>query len=298
MTTEKPRVQAGVPAGGEFTAYAHKDPSVQLERLKTLEEVFAFTPGTRVTTGNEFGTIAEPGKDKNGNVTVSLDDGGSLHLNAARLAPWEAHLDTVMPAVDYNPDPASDHIMKSTTNKTLQGSLVRMRNALESVGRSGDTYSHGIAFGEAEVAAALLNADADPEMIGNGRSEVLKLGLPIGAEHEALSPAAIKERTAAPLSMLRARRLAGYFTARAVEMQTHNGAIAQKDWGTAEWMKQGAMYAYSRAAVRFAEGLPAGVPLIPQGESDYHGERFTRLLAEGETNVNTIIGETFEEQAW
>lgn len=29
----------------------------------------------------------------------------------------------------------------------------------------------------------------------------------------------------------------------------------------------GAMYAYSQAAVRFAEGLSAGVPLIPQGDS-------------------------------
>lgn len=49
------------------------------------------------------------------------------------------------------------------------------------------------------------------------------------------------------------RQLAGYFTSRAVEMQTHNGAIAQKGWGTAEWTKQGAMYAYSQAAVRLAE---------------------------------------------
>lgn len=54
---------------------------------------------------------------------------------------------------------------------------------------------------------------------------------------------------AAPLSTLGA----GYFTSRAVEMQTHNGAIAQKGWGTAEWTKQGAMYAYSQAAVRLAE---------------------------------------------
>jgi len=35
-----------------------------------------------------------------------------------------------------------------------------------------------------------------------------------------------------------------------------------------------------------------GVPLIPQGESNYYGERFTRLLVEGEADVNTIIGET------
>lgn len=33
----------------------------------------------------------------------------------------------------------------------------------------------------------------------------------------------------------------------------------------------------------------------PPGEIEYHSERFTRLLVEGETNVNTIIGETFDE---
>ncbi|WP_272943965.1 hypothetical protein [Arthrobacter sp. TB 26] len=41
------------------------------------------------------------------------------------------------------------------------------------------------------------------------------------------------------------------------------------------------MYAYSQATVRFAEGLWASVPLIPQGDIDYHGERFTRLPVEG-----------------
>jgi len=188
--------------------------------------------------------------------------------------------------------------MQPTADRALRGSLVRMRNGLESSTGTGGTYYQGMAFGEAEVAAALLDADADPEMIGHARGELLKLGLPLGAEHEELSIAAIKQRTAAPLSTLRARRLAGYFASRAVEMQAHNGAIAQKDCSTAEWTKQGAMYAYSRAAVRLAEGFPAGVPLLPQGESDYHGERFTRLLAEGETNINTIIGETFDEGAW
>lgn len=33
----------------------------------------------------------------------------------------------------------------------------------------------------------------------------------------------------------------------------------------------------------------------PQGDIEYHSERFTRLLVDGETNVNTIIGETFDE---
>lgn len=291
MTITKPRVQPGVPAGGEFTAYAHKDPSIQLEQLKAVEEVFAMAPGTRVTTGNEFGTISEAGKDKNGNVTVNLDGGGTLHLKADKLVPWEAYLDTVMPAVDYDSDPHTAEVPQADADRALRGSFVRMRNALDSASRTGAEYHHGVAFGEAEVAASLLNADADPEMIGNARNEVLMLGLPIGAKHEALSVSAIKQRTAAPLTALRARRLAGYFATRAVEMQDHNGAIAQKDWGTAEWTKQGAMLAYSKAAVRFAGG-------VTPSETSYHEDRFTRLLVEGETNINTIIGETFDEGAW
>ncbi|ACL42144.1 hypothetical protein Achl_4193 (plasmid) [Pseudarthrobacter chlorophenolicus A6] len=288
VTARQPK---GIPAGGQFAATAHADPSIQLQMLKESEDVFAMSPGTRVMTGNEFGTIAEPGKDKNGNVTVNLDGGGSLHLKADRLVPWEAYLDTVMPPVDHNPDPETSTIDQAQADRALRGSFVRMRNALDSTNRTGDTYYQGVAFGEAEVAAALMDADADPETIGRRRGEVLMLGLPVGADHEALHPAEIKKRTAAPLTSLRARRLAGYFTARAVEMQQHNGSIPQNDWGTQEWTKQGAMLAYSKAAVRFAEGLP-------HNEDSYHEERFTRLLVEGETNVNTIVGETFDEHAW
>ncbi|HEX9086139.1 MAG TPA: hypothetical protein VF867_01270, partial [Arthrobacter sp.] len=169
-TTAKPRVLPGVPSGGEFTARTHKDPSIQLEQLQALDEKFSMTPGTRVMTGNEFGTISEAGKDRHGKVTVNLDAGGSLHLKADRVVPWEAYLDTVMPAVEYNPDPETTEVMQPDADRALRGSFVRMRNALESAGRTGDTYYQGIAFGEAEVAAALESADADPEMIGNGRS--------------------------------------------------------------------------------------------------------------------------------
>lgn len=288
VTARQPK---GVPVGGQFAATAHADPSIRLQMLKKSEDIFALSPGTRVMTGNEFGTISEPGKDKNGNVTVNLDGGGSLHLKADKVVPWEAYLDTVMPAVDYNPDPDTSEIDQAQADRALRGSFVRMRNALDSSNRSGDTYFQGVAFGEAEVAAALMDADADPETIGNSRGEVLKLGLPLGADHEALSAAEIKKRTAAPLTSLRARRLAGYFTDRAVEMQTHNGSIPQRDWGTAEWTKQGALLAYSQAAVRLADGLP-------HREDSYPEKRFTRLLAEGETNVNTIIGETFDDGAW
>lgn len=289
--TAAARQPKGVPVGGQFAATNHADPSIQLQMLKQAEETFAFTPGTRVSTGNEFGIIAEPGKDKNGNVTVALDGGGTLHLKADRLVPWEAHLDSVMPAVDYNPDPATETLPQADADRALRGSFVRMRNALESAGRTGDTYYQGISFGEAEVAASLRDAFADPEMIGSDRNYLLKLGLPLGAEHEGLSARVIKLQTAAPLTSLRARRLAGYFTARAVEMQQHNGSIPQRDWGTAEWTKQGALHAYSLAAVRFAGALP-------HREDSYPEQRFTRLLAEGETNVNTIIGETFDDGAW
>jgi hypothetical protein len=288
VTARQPK---GVPVGGQFAATAHADPSIQLQMAKETEDSFAMSPGTRVMTGNEFGTIAEPGKDKNGNVTVNLDGGGSLHLKADRLVPWEAYLDTVMPAVDYTPDPETDEIPQADADRALRGSLVRMRNALDSAGRTGDNYYQGLAFGEAEVAAALLDADADPEMIGNARGELLKVGLPLGAEHESLSASEIKKRTAAPLDSNRARRLAGYFTTRAVEMQTHNGSIPQRDWRRAEWTKQGALHAYSQAAVRFAAALP-------NNEDSYPEKRFTRLLMEGETNVNTIIGETFDDGAW
>jgi hypothetical protein len=287
VTARQPK---GVPVGGQFAATTHADPSIQLQQLKEVEKVFALSPGTRVAVGNEFGIVSEA-PDRNGRMKIKLDGHGSLIANSRDVVPWEAYLDTAMPAVDHNPDPETTEIPQADADRALRGSFVRMRNALESAGRTGDTYYHGIAFGEAEVAAALRDAVADPEMIGNARSELLKLGLPIGAEHEGLSPAAIKRRTSAPLTTLRARRLAGYFTARAVEMQTHNGAIAQKDWGTAEWTKQGAQLAYAKAAVRFAGALP-------QGDADYHEERFTRLLVEGETNVNTIIGETFDEHAW
>ena len=290
MTTTS-RQPKGIPIGGQFASTAHAAPSVQLQIQKKAEEVFAFTAGTRVSTGNEFGIIAEPGKDKNGNVTLNLDSGGTLHLKADRLVPWEAHLDSVMPAVDYNPDPATETLPQADADRALRGSFVRMRNALESAGRTGDTYYQGIAFGEAEVAASLRDAFADPEMIGNDRNYLLKLGLPLGAEHEGLSASAIKLQAAAPLASLRARRLAGYFTARAVEMQQHNGSIPQRDWGTAEWTKQGALHAYSLAAVRFAGGLP-------HNEDSYPEKRFTRILAEGETDTDTIIGETFDEGAW
>jgi len=53
-----------------------------------------------------------------------------------------------MPAADYNnPDPHTDEVMKSTVNRALRGSLVRMPNALESANRTEGTYFQGIAYG-------------------------------------------------------------------------------------------------------------------------------------------------------
>jgi hypothetical protein len=156
---------------------------------------------------------------------------------------------------------------------------------MESGSSSDSTYFKGIAAGEAEVAAALLDADADPATIQTARGEIFSLG------EEGLTVAGIKQRTAAPLSMTRSRRLAGYFTARAVEMQNELGARPSDDWKDADWTKQGAKLAFSNAAVRFPNGAAPG-------ENGHHEERFSRLLLEGETNTNTIIGESFDEGAW
>lgn len=290
-TTAKPRVQPGVPAGGEFTAYAHQDPSITLAGFKAAEEAFSFRPGTRVFTGHEFGTVSEAGRDKNRNVTLNLDSGGQLFLKDDRLVPWDAHLDRVMPATSYNPDPETTQIDQDHADRALRMSLVRMRNALDSVSRTGSTYYHGIALGEAEVAASLMSADADPEMIRTAREEQLMLGLPVGPDHEELSSTAIKKRTAAPLTSLRARRLSHYFASRAIELQDHLGSIPQNDWEDSDWAKQGAMYSYSKAAVNFANG-------VRPGDNQYHEERFTRLLIEGESNEDTVIGETFDDEAW
>jgi hypothetical protein len=289
--SDQPRVKTG-----QYTFAEHKEPDLKLdspgraERLRELAKPLSYPVGSRAMTGGEFGTIVEvPGRK--GHLTLKLDGSGSIVTKPQNVVPWDAHLDMVMPAVSHNPDPETDVLLQEDADRALRHGLVRMRNALESASSSGDTYYQGIAYGEAEVAAALENSDADPDMIGDARNELLKLGLPLGADHKALSASAIRQRTAAPLTMLRARRLAGYFTTRAVEMQSHNGALPQRDWGTDEWTKQGALHAYSKAAVRFAAALP-------HTEDRYPETRFTRLLADGETNADTIIGETFDDGAW
>lgn len=43
-TAAKPRVSPGVPAGGEFTAYAHQDPNIRLAGFKAAEDTFSFRP--------------------------------------------------------------------------------------------------------------------------------------------------------------------------------------------------------------------------------------------------------------
>lgn len=198
---------------------------------------------------------------------------------------WEAHLDTVMPVAGYNPDPHTVDVPQQDADRQLRASLARMRNAIEASSSAETPYFDGIAAGEAEVAAALSNADADPETIQQLRGDIMATDL---AE---LTVPEVKKRTAAPLSMLRARRLAGYFTARAVEMQKELGAKPSNEWKDAEWIKQGAKTAFSNAAVRFANGGGAS-------DNRYHEERFSQLLLEGETNTDTVIGETFDEGAW
>lgn len=279
------RQPRGVPVGGQFAATTHADPSIQLRMLKQTEDVFAFTPGTRVMTGNEFGVVSGTGTDRNGNVTVNLDQGGSLTLKSSRLVPWDAHLDSVMPAVDYVADAGSDQVPQPDADRQLRASLTRMRNAIETSSSAETPYFDGIAAGEAEVATALIEADADPETIQGRRSGLLALDL------EDLQASQIKKQSAAPLSTVRARRLAGYFASRAVEMHRELGAKPSDDWRDAEWIKQGAKTAFSNAAVRFANGA---APL----DNRYHEERFAKLLLEGETNTDTIIGETFDVGAW
>lgn len=279
------RQPRGVPVGGQFAATTHADPSIQLQALKQTEDVFAFTSGTRVMTGNEFGVVSETGKDRNGNVTVHLDQGGSLTLKSSRLVPWDAHLDSVMPAVDYVADAGSDQVPQPDADRQLRASLTRMRNAIETSSSAETPYFDGIAAGEAEVATALIDADADPETIQGRRSGLLALDL------EDLQASQIKKQSAAPLSTVRARRLAGYFASRAVEMHRELGAKPSDNWRDAEWIKQGAKTAFSNAAVRFANGAAPS-------DNRYHEERFAKLLLEGETNTDTIIGETFDVGAW
>lgn len=281
-TTRQPK---GVPVGGQFAATSRADPSIQLAQLKELEAAFPHSPGTRVMTGSEFGTISGAGVDRNGNVSVDLDGGGSLYIKESRLVPWEAYLDTVMPVPRYNPDPHTEEVPQSDADRQLRASLARMRNAMETSAQADTPYFDGIAAGEAEVSAALLNADADPETIQQLRGGVLAMDI------DELTVPEIKKRGAAPLSMIRARRLAGYFTSRAVEMQQELGSKPSNDWRDAEWIKQGAKAAFSNAAVRFANGAAPS-------ENRYHEERFGKLLLEGETNTDTIIGETFDEEAW
>ncbi|MET4143771.1 hypothetical protein [Arthrobacter sp. UYCo732] len=279
------RQPKGVPVGGQFAATGHADPSLHLRLLKQAEDVFAYSPGTRVMTGNEFGTISHAGKDANGNVAVELDQGGTLHLKADRVVPWEAHLDSVMPVPERNPDRFTDAVPQADADRQLRASLARLRNARETSGQAETPYFDGIAVGEAEICAALSNADADPETIQRLRGDFLATDL------DEFTVPEIKKRSAAPLSMVRARRLAGYFTSRAVEMQQELGSKPSNDWRDAEWIKNGAKTAFTNAAVRFAS---AAAP----SDNRYHEERFTRLLVEGETNTDTIIGETFDEHAW
>lgn len=180
---------------------------------------------------------------------------------------------------------APDNVLAEDADRMLRGSLTTMRNSLDSRFRTGSHYFGGVAAGEAEVAAALLEGDADPDVILARSRELLVLG------PADLTSEQIRGNTAAPLSPDRARRLAGYFTSRAVELQQDLGAKDQDDWTPEEWVKQGTKFAFSKAAVRFADRTR-----LP--ESSYHEDRFTRLIAEGETDTETILGGTFDEGSW
>jgi hypothetical protein len=285
--SEQPRVRTG-----QYTFAERKEAAFALgsperaARLKELAVPLPYPVGSRAFSGGDFGTIAEE-PDRNGKLRIKLDGNGSIITKAANVVPWDAHLNMVMPAAAYNPDPHTDEVPAEDANRMLRGSLAAMRNGLESKHRTGSHYFEGVAAGEAEVAAALLNRDADPDMIQDKARELLALG------PADLMTGEIKKNTAAPLSSVRARRLAGPTTSRAVELQKELGAKPQNDWDSADWVKQGTKLAVSNAAVRFADGVP------PNDSHNRHFEgRFTQLVMEGETNTDTIIGETFDEDAW
>jgi hypothetical protein len=285
--SDQPRVRTG-----QYTFPEHKEPALALgsteraARVKELARPFDYPVGSRAMTGGDFGTIVEAPEHK-GRLTLKLDGSGSVIAKPADVVPWDTHLDLVMPAVEYNPDPHTEEVPAEDADRMLRGSLVAMRNGLDSKHRTGSHYFEGVAAGEAEVAAALLNRDADPDMIEYKARELLALG------PADLMTSEIKKNAAAPLSSVRARRLAGHLTSRAVEIQEELGAKPQNDWDSADWVKQGTKLAVSNAAVRFADGVP------PTANHARHFEdRFAQLVMEGQTNTDTIIGETFDENAW
>ncbi|MBG0738839.1 hypothetical protein IV500_05315 [Paeniglutamicibacter antarcticus] len=279
------RQRKGVPSGGQFATTAHADPSVQLQQFAKMEKVFAHSPGTRVMTGNEFGTISDAGKDRRENITVNLDGGTSLYQKASRVVPWEAYLDTVMPTTEYNPDSSAEDTPQQDADAFFRAALVRMRNARDASIQADSPYFNGIAVGEAEVAAALANADADPATIEQSSATFL------GMDGAGLDVTEIKKQTAAPLSMTRARRLAGYFTTRAVELQHELGSKAASDWGRDDWQKHGTKFVFSSAAVRFAGGAL-------RDNNRFYEDRFNSLVMEGETDTDTIVSETFDDAGW
>ena len=285
--SDQPRIRTG-----QYTFAEHKVAGFALgspERaahLKELARPFEFPIGSRAMTGGDFGTIVDV-PERKGLLTLKLDGSGSIVTKPERVVPWDAHLDMVMPAADYNPDPHTKEVSAEDADRMLRGSLVSMRNGLDAKHRTGSHYFEGVAGGEAEVAAALLNRDADPDMIRDKARELLALG------PADLTTGEIKKNGAAPLSSVRARRLAGHFTARAVEIQKELGAKPQNDWDSNDWVKQGKKLAFSNAAVRFADGVPPNSTF-----NRHYEERFTQLLMEGQSNTDTIIGETFDEDAW
>lgn len=285
--SEQPRVKTG-----QYTFAEHKEPALALgspERaahLKELAKPFEFPVGSRAMTGGDFGTIIDV-PERKGHLTLKLDGNGSIVTKPEHVIPWDAHLDMVMPAVAYDPDPHTAQVPAEDADRMLRGSLIAMRNGLESNHRTGSHYFEGVAAGEAEVAAALLNCDADPFMIHEKARELLAL------DPADLSSSEIRKNTAAPLSSVRARRLAGHFTSRAVELQKELGAKPQNDWDSTDWVKQGTKMAASNAAVRFADGVPPNT-----AHNRHFEERFTQLVLEGESNIDTIIGETFDEDTW
>lgn len=130
---------------------------------------------------------------------INMDAGGCIVTKPANVVPWDAYLDTVMLAVDHNPDPDSDHVPPADADRVLRGSPAKMRNALDSSNRAGQTYYYqGIALGEAEVGRRTderrLGPRDDTEDPRNSAPPWPAAGIPV----DELRPEEIKMRTAAP----------------------------------------------------------------------------------------------------
>nr|MDQ5862673.1 hypothetical protein [Actinomycetota bacterium] len=114
--TNTARQPKGIPVGGQFAVTTHADPEVRLvlAHLREYARPLPYPPGSRVMVDGEFGTISGNPDPYTGALYINMDAGGCIVTKPANVVPWDAYLDTVMPAVDHNPDPDSDNVPQPT----------------------------------------------------------------------------------------------------------------------------------------------------------------------------------------